>query len=126
MAEKQVVGMTILILTAAISLLAGIFSGLLGIGGGLILVPLFHYILKMNMHMAIGTSLAIIVPTALIGTFRHASGNFVDWKIFAYSVIFALVGGFIGAGISMNLDIGLLRKIFAIFLTLVAVKMFFQ
>ncbi len=118
--------MTILILTAAISFLAGIFSGLLGIGGGLILVPLFHYILKMNMHMAIGTSLAIIVPTALIGTFRHASGSYVDWKIFAYSVLFALIGGFIGAGISMNLDLGLLRKIFAAFLVLVAAKMFFQ
>lgn len=118
--------MTILILTAVISLLAGIFSGLLGIGGGLILVPLFHYALKMNMHMAVGTSLAIIVPTALIGTFRHASGSFVDWRIFAYSVLFAIVGGFIGAGISMNMDVALLRKIFAAFLVLIAAKMFFQ
>ena len=118
--------MTILILTAIISLIAGVFSGLLGIGGGLILVPLFHYILKMNMHVAIGTSLAIIVPTALIGTFRHASGSFVDWRIFIYSVIFAVIGGFIGAGISMNLDVALLRKIFAVFLVLIAIKMFSQ
>ncbi|MBI4395049.1 MAG: sulfite exporter TauE/SafE family protein [Candidatus Omnitrophica bacterium] len=118
--------MAILILTAVISLLAGIFSGLLGIGGGLILVPLFHYVLKMNMHLAVGTSLAIIVPTALVGTFRHASGNFVDWRIFIFSVIFAMIGGLIGAGISMNLDVALLRKIFAVFLFLVAVKMFLQ
>lgn len=118
--------MTVLILTAIISLIAGVFSGLLGIGGGLILVPLFHYVLKMNMHMAVGTSLAIIVPTALVGMFRHASGSFVDWRIFIFSVLFAILGGFIGAGISMNLDVMLLKKIFAIFLILIAIKMFFQ
>ena len=112
----------ILILAAAISLLAGVLSGLLGIGGGLILVPLFHYILKMNMHLAVGTSLAIIVPTALIGASRHASGSFIDWRIFIFSAVFAALGGFIGAGISMNLDVVLLRKIFAVFLILIAVK----
>ena len=118
--------MMVLFLTAVISLLAGIFSGLLGIGGGLVLVPLFHYILKMDMHIAVGTSLAIIVPTALVGTFRHASGNFVDWRIFVFSVIFATLGGFLGAGISMHLDVILLKKIFAVFLIFVALKMFFQ
>jgi uncharacterized membrane protein YfcA len=117
---------SILILAAVISLLAGILSGLLGIGGGLILVPLFHYVLKMDMHAAIGTSLAIIVPTALIGAFRHATGDFIDWRIFIFSVIFAIVGGFLGAGISMNLDVVLLKKIFAVFLILIALKMFFQ
>jgi uncharacterized membrane protein YfcA len=116
----------ILIFTAIISLLAGVFSGLLGIGGGLILVPLFHYLLKMNLHTAVGTSLAIIVPIALVGAFRHASGNFVDWRIFLFSAVFAILGGFLGAGISMNLDAVLLRKIFAVFLALIAVKMFFQ
>ena len=116
----------ILILAAVISLLAGILSGLLGIGGGLILVPLFHYLLKMNLHVAIGTSLAIIVPTALIGAYRHASDHFVDWRIFVFSAIFAIVGGFLGAGISMHLDVILLRKIFAVFLVLIALKMFFQ
>lgn len=117
---------SILILAAVISLAAGILSGLLGIGGGLILVPLFHYLLKMNMHAAVGTSLAIIVPTALIGAYRHASGNFVDWRVFVFSTIFAVIGGFLGAGISMNLDVVLLRKIFAAFLLLIALKMFFQ
>lgn len=118
--------MVILILTALISLIAGIASGLLGIGGGLILVPLFHYILKMNMHIAVGTSLAIIVPTALVGTFRHVSGSFVNWRVFIFSVVFAIIGGFIGASISMNLDVTLLKKIFAVFLFFVALKMFFQ
>ena len=118
--------MTILILTTIISLVAGVLSGLLGIGGGLILVPLFHYVLKMNMHVAVGTSLAIIVPTALVGMFRHSSGNFVDWRVFTYSVLFAVIGGFIGASVSMNLDVTVLKKVFAGFLILIAIKMFFQ
>ena len=118
--------MIMMILAAVISLLAGILSGLIGIGGGLVLVPLFHYLLKMNMHTAVGTSLAIIVPTALIGASRHASGNFVDWKIFLFSALFAVIGGFIGAGISMHLDAALLKKIFAVFLVLIAIKMFVQ
>ena len=78
------------------------------------------------MHAAIGTSLAIIVPTALIGAYRHASGNFIDWRIFVFSTIFAIVGGFLGAGISMHLDVMVLKKVFAVFLILIALKMFFQ
>ena len=118
--------MIIGILAALISLLAGVLSGLLGIGGGLVLVPLFHYLLKMDMHLAVGTSLAIIVPTALVGAYRHGSGSFIDWRVFLFSTIFAILGGFIGAGISMNLDTVLLRKIFAVFLMLIAIKMFVQ
>lgn len=116
----------ILILAAGTAFLAGTLGGLLGIGGGLILVPFFHYVLKMNMHAAVGTSLAIIVPTALVGAARHASGHFVDWRIFLFAGLFALAGSFVGAGISMNLDVTLLRKIFAVFLILIAAKMFFQ
>lgn len=116
----------ILLITAIGSLAAGMLGGLLGIGGGLIMVPIFHYLLKMNMHMAVGTSLAIIVPTALVGASRHAAGHYVDWKIFIFAGLFALVGSFIGAGISMNLDVSVLRKVFAVFLVLVALKMFLQ
>lgn len=118
--------MIILILVILISFLAGIASGLLGIGGGLILVPAFYYLLNMNLHVAIGTSLAIIVPTALIGALKHASSGMVDWRIFLITIAFAVVGGFIGAAISMHLDVVLLRKMFAVFLVLVAIKMFFQ
>ena len=118
--------MFLLLLTALISLLAGALSGLLGIGGGLILVPLFHYLLKMDIHLAIGTSLAIIVPTALVGTARHVAHQYVDWKILVLAGIFSVLGALIGAGISVNLDATLLRKIFGAFLFFIALKMLFQ
>ena len=117
---------TIILLTIVISIFGGIVSALLGVGGGLIFVPLFHYILKMDMHQAVGTSLAIIVPTALIGAYKHQSHNFVNWKIFLLSVAFAILGGLIGSQISVGLDVNVLKKFFAVFLLLVAVKMFFQ
>ena len=116
----------ILLVTAIGSLAAGMLGGLLGIGGGLVMVPIFHYLLKMNLHTAVGTSLAIIVPTALVGASRHASGHYVDWKIFVFAGLFALIGSFIGAGVSMSMDVTLLRKVFAVFLVLVALKMFLQ
>lgn len=118
--------MLILLLTAMVALLAGVASGLLGIGGGIILVPLFHYVLKMNIHAAIGTSLVVIVPTALMGTWRYAAHQNIDWSIFVLAGIFSVLGGLIGASVSVNLDAALLRKIFGVFLLLIAIKMLMQ
>jgi uncharacterized membrane protein YfcA len=112
--------------TALFSVLAGISSGLFGVGGGIVLVPVFHYLLKMNMHQAIGTSLVIIVPTALTAALRHAGKDYVDWRVAVFSAILAILGSFIGAGVSMNLDVTVLRRLFAVFLLVVAVKMFFK
>ena len=116
----------LIFLTIGISFFGGIVSALLGVGGGLIFVPLFHYLLKMDMHQAVGTSLAIIVPTALMGAWKHSAHQFVDWKVFLFAVVFAVLGGFIGAQISIGLDAGVLKKVFAVFLLFVAAKMFFS
>ncbi len=115
-----------LAISAIICFFAGIASGLLGIGGGLIMVPLFRYFLGMNLHQAIGTSLFIIVPTALAGALRHGSGYSVNWRIACFASLFSILGAILGAGVSLNLDETLLKKIFAGFLVLVALKMFFE
>ncbi len=112
--------------TVVIGFIAGLMGGLLGVGGGLVLVPLFHYVLKMNMHMAIGTSLAVIVPTALIATLPNAASGHVHWRAFVFAAVFSIVGSFIGAKISMNIDVTLLKKTFALFLILVAILMFLK
>jgi len=119
-----VLSVTMIGLTILISLFGGIASALLGIGGGLIFVPLFHYVLKLNLHQAIGTSLAIIVPTALVGAWKHQLHGFIDWKVFVFAVIFAIIGGFLGAQMSMGMNVAILKKVFAVFLMVVAVKMF--
>lgn len=113
-------------LTAFIGFLAGLMGGLLGVGGGLVLVPLFHYILKMDMHMAIGTSLAVIVPTALVASIPNTLSNQINWKMFVFATVFSIVGSFLGAKASINMDVTLIKKIFAIFLLIVAIRMFFK
>ncbi len=107
-----------------ICFLAGIASGVFGIGGGMVLVPLLHYGLKMNIHAAIGTSLAMIIPAAIAGAIRHGMHGHVDWKIVFLSCAFLIVGAYLGATISVKLDAHLLRKMFAALLVLVAIKMF--
>ncbi len=114
------------ILTIIIGFIAGLMGGLLGVGGGLVLVPLFHYILKMDMHAAIGTSLAVIVPTALIATLPNVQSGNVHWRAFIFAALFSIVGSFLGAKISMNMDVTVLKKVFAVFLILVAIRMFIK
>lgn len=120
MSELVIVALTILI-----SIFGGMMSALLGIGGGLIFVPLFHYLLKLNMHQAVGTSLAIIVPTALVGAWKHGIHNYVSWKVFFFAVLFSIIGGLIGAHVSVGLDADFLKKIFGVFLIIVAIQMIF-
>ena len=109
-----------------IGLAGGFVSSLFGVGGGVIFVPLLVLVLNMNLHLAIGTSLAAIVPTALVGAFRHFSGGSVDFRAALLLAIFAMVGAWLGAGLSLRMEVVLLRKIFALFLFVVALRLFFQ
>ncbi len=110
----------------ASGLIAGLVSGLLGVGGGVVLVPIFVYFFKMDIHPAIGTSLAIIVPTALMGAFRHYLQNSVDLRIFLLVSIFAILGALCGAQISLGTAGPLLKKFFAIFLFGLSIYMYFK
>ena len=117
--------MTAILSSMIIGLAGGLVSGLLGVGGGLVFVPLLFFMKGMNMHMAIGTSLAIIIPTVIVGTLRHSLSGMVDWKIAGIVAIFAMVGSLLGSALSIKLNVLLLRKIFAVFIVFVAVKLFF-
>jgi len=101
----------------------GVFSGLLGVGGGVIMVPAFTYIFHMSIQKAIGTSLAIIVPIALAGSLKHYMSGHVDIRILGFFLITALIGGWIGASFVSVIPASLLKKIFAVFLIVVAIYM---
>jgi uncharacterized membrane protein YfcA len=111
---------------AVIGLIGGIVSGLFGVGGGLIFVPLLVYILGFNIHTAIGTSLAVVVPTAVAGTLRHGLLHNIDWRAVIFLSLFSIVGSWIGASLTAKLDPALLKRLFAVFLAVVALKMFLQ
>lgn len=104
---------------------AGILSGLFGVGGGTILVPLFIYVLKMDIHTATGTSLAVIVPTAIIGVLsQHLAGN-VNWKIVVLIALLSVIGVFVGVKLNAMLPSSVLQKMFAVFLFCIAIQLFF-
>lgn len=113
-----------ILLVLFLGVLTGMVSGLLGVGGGLLMVPIFTYIFKMEMPRAIGTSLAVIVPIALVGSFKHFLSGNVELKNLAFFIVAALVGGWLGATLVSVLPIPVLKKLFAVFLVCVAVHMF--
>jgi hypothetical protein len=114
------------ILTAIIGFLGGITSGLFGVGGGVLFVPLLILMRSFDAHLAIGTSFVVIVPTALMAAVRHGASGMIDWKTAFLLAFFAVFGAWLGSELSLKLDILLLRRLFAIFLLILAVKLFFQ
>lgn len=120
--------LTILFSLILIGLLAGLFSGFMGVGGGVVMIPLMILLLGFTQHQAQGMSLAVLaVPVTFIAAYNyHKAGHFIDWR---YALIIALcfvVGGFLGSKLAIKLDQVLLRKIFAVVLLLAAVKLFFS
>ena len=101
---------------------AGFMAGLLGVGGGIIMVPALYYAftvldfdLVTRMHLSIGTSLAIIVPTSIISTKTHMEHKSVDFKLIKSFGIFILVGVILGTFLAANLKTPELVLFFSIF-----------
>ena len=111
---------------ALIGALGGLASGLFGVGGGLIFVPLLVILLGFDIHVAIGTSLAVIIPTALAGLLRHGLAGKVDWTTAAIIAVFAILGAWLGAGLSLKINEVLLRRLFAFLIVIIALKLFFK
>lgn len=112
-----------------IGLAAGVLSGLVGVGGGIILVPALVYFLHYQQHQAQGTSLGVLVLPVVIGGFYHyytnckKIGTPVDLKVIGILAIGFLVGGYLGSNIALRVDKELLKKIFATLLFYTAFKM---
>ena len=112
-----------------IGLAAGILSGLVGVGGGIILVPALVWFLHYSQHQAQGTSLGVLTfPVVILGFLKYYSdckrmGTPIDFKIIAILAIGFLAGGFIGSSIALKIDKEALKKIFAIILFYTAFKM---
>ncbi|RKY57690.1 MAG: sulfite exporter TauE/SafE family protein [Candidatus Latescibacterota bacterium] len=106
-----------------IGLAAGTASGLLGIGGGVVLVPALTLLVGLDVHKAVGISLATIIPTAISGTVKHYSAGNVDLKIALFIIAGAVTGGYLGATLSQHLPAHVLRRVFGGFLIVAAIRM---
>ena len=116
-----------IIILVTVGLFAGIFSGVLGIGGGLIIVPALVYILKMSQHAAQGTTLALMLPPiTAMSVYVYWKAGHVDWKITLFVCIGFFIGSFFGGKIAVMLSSLVLRRAFAVFLIGIALNMFFS
>ena len=107
-------------------LIAGTLSGLIGIGGGIILVPALIYFLGFSQHSAQGTVLFMfLLPIGVLGTYNFWQKGYVDWRTASIMAITYFIGSFIGSKIAISMDQNQLKKIFGILLFLVSLKMFF-
>ncbi len=106
---------------------AGVLSGLIGIGGGVLIVPCLVYFLGMDQKTAQGTSLAVLLPpTGALAFWQYYRAGHVDLKIGALIIVGLVIGGWFGGGFAQALPQMTVRRIFAVVLALVAVKMWFQ
>ena len=118
--------MTNIMLYILLGLTAGAFSGILGIGGGIIVVPALVLLFGLSQHMAQGTTLAMMIPPiGLLAAWTYYKQGFVDIKIAAFICIGFFIGGLIGAQIATAMPGAILKKIFGVVMLAISIKLIF-
>ena len=117
---------TILILVM-IGLMAGVFGGMFGVGGAVIMIPALVYFLSADQQLAQGTSVAIMLPPiGLFAAYNYYKAGMVNtWWAVIIAISF-MVGGYFGSKIALALPENLLRKLFGILLIILALRMIFM
>ena len=116
----------IVLIIIVVGIAAGILSGLVGVGGGIIIVPSLIYFIGFSQKTAQGTSLGLILlPVGILGVLQYYKQGHVDFRVVAILAIGFLAGSYFGSKIALTLPQETVKKIFAVFLILVALKMLF-
>ena len=117
------------IILISIGLAAGVLSGLVGVGGGIILVPALVYFLNYNQHQAQGTSLGVltfpVTILAFLSYYREClnTGSPIELKVILIIATGFIVGGLLGSSFAVKIDQGTLKKLFALILFYTGIKM---
>ena len=112
------------IILIIIGLLAGILSGLVGVGGGILMIPLLIIFLGLTQHQAQGTALfAMLPPIGILAAINYYKEGFVKWE---YAIVIAftfVVGGYLGSKLSLSLPPQTVRRVFGVIMLLGAIKL---
>jgi hypothetical protein len=113
-----------ILLLLLFGLVAGILSGLLGIGGGIFIIPALVLLLGFSQHTAQGTTLAMMVPPiGLLAAWAYYKSGYVDLKVAGLMCIGFFIGGFFGAKFATALPEAMLSRIFGVAMLIVSIKM---
>ena len=115
---------TLVLTLVVIGLLAGFLSGLIGVGGGIIMVPMFLIFLGFTQHQAQGLSLAVLLPpVTFMAVYNYHQAGAIDWRFALIVSAVFIIGVFIGSKVALSIDQQTLKKVFGGILLLIAAKL---
>lgn len=118
---------SVILILVLIGLAAGVFGGMVGLGGGVIMIPAMIYFLGMGQQAAQGTSLAVMIPPiGILAVMNYYKAGQINLK---YALIIAaafIIGAYFGSKVALNIPVSTMRKIFAFAMILLAVNMLFK
>lgn len=118
--------MATILLLLILGMIAGVLSSMVGIGGGIVIVPALVILFGISQKMAQGTSLVMLLPPiGLLAVINYYKAGYVDFKVSAILIIAFVAGSYFGSKIALNLDEISLKRIFGVMLLALAVKYLF-
>jgi uncharacterized membrane protein YfcA len=122
--KQKPVTIQLLLILSVIGLLAGMLSGLIGVGGGIIIVPALVFFLGFTQKEAQGTSLGLLLlPIGILAVMNYYNKGLIDVKVVGVMALAFLIGGFFGSKLALAISEASLRRIFAIVLFYTGFKM---
>ena len=121
----QIKKMNEILILLCIGLLAGILSGFVGIGGGIVIVPVLVYALGYSQHLAQGTTLFMFLfPIGILGVINYYKAGYIDWKAAMFIASTFVLGSYIGSKFAISADQITIKRIFGVIMILIGIKMF--
>jgi len=116
----------LVVIILLIGLVAGVLSGLVGVGGGIVVVPALIYFLAFSQQQAQGTSLGLLLlPAGILAVVNYYKQGYVDYRVVGVLALGFIVGSFFGSKVALSLPQETVKKIFAIVMLIVSIKMLF-
>lgn len=126
MQNKKPMNITIILILLTVGLAAGFLSGLVGIGGGIIIVPVLIYFLGFSQHQAQGTTLFMfLLPIGVLGVLNYHKQGFVDYKTALIICSTFIFGSYFGSKFAISLDQKTIKQVFGVIIILLGCKMLF-
>ena len=109
-----------------LGLAAGVLSSMVGIGGGIVIVPVLVLVFGLSQHTAQGTTWAMLsFPVSLVAAITYHKKGLVDWRIAMILCVGFLIGGYFGSKVAVTIPAGTIKKVFAVLMIIIAIKFLF-